>query len=340
LFRNHSLISLLVIAILISIWVSPLQSSAGIKNPLVHIGANTSGVSDEEKSLEEQQSTGVNVGSGEQDEGREEANTTGLTTGPGSAPSDLIPENQPAATNNTEETSKPKIFARQLSPDLLKDFQALTPPPPYKVRVTFESMKVHNDHEGLLSGDGEYDIVVYVQGKKVALTDLSGPGDGLWDVSSGETVTFEPSAQAMVEIVPPVPLSIFTVGSEVDGCDRTAFPENIQDQILRVLTLGGALKPIQNKLNDAINWVGCKLNPNDVLGVLDKVYEPTGYGAGTHQETSDSGDFTLSYTISVTAPPTSPAPAKGQTAIDPNVLEQLQKGQTLQTPDESLGNQS
>jgi hypothetical protein len=74
--------------------------------------------------------------------------------------------------------------------------------------------------------------------------------------------------------------------------------------------------------------------------VLDKVYEPTGYGAGTHQETSDSGDFTLSYTISVTAPPTSPAPPKGQTAIDPNVLEQLQKGQTLRTPDESLGNQS
>jgi hypothetical protein len=67
------------------------------------------------------------------------------------SPSDIISDNQ--TSNQTEETSKPRMFDRQLSPDILKDFQIL-PPPAYKVKVVFDWMKVHDSHEGFLSGKG------------------------------------------------------------------------------------------------------------------------------------------------------------------------------------------
>jgi len=94
-----------------------------------------------------------------------------------------------------------------------------------------------------------------------------------------------------------------TVGSEFDGCGRTAFPEDIQDTIVKILTFGGALRNVQSYINEGINWVGCKLNPNDVLGVINKAYDPTADGAGSPSEKSDKGDFTLRYTITVTPPP-------------------------------------
>jgi hypothetical protein len=250
------------------------SSYAGSENDVIQTESNDSETSDEQQQREEQGTS---------------ADIPNATSSP--VPSDFIADNQTTSSNKTEETSKPRMFNRQLTPDVLEDFQILKPPT-YKVTVVFDWMKVHDSHEGLLSGKGEYDIVAYVQGKKVALTDLSGPGQGLWDVGRGETVTFNPSAEVVVDILPQFPLSIFTVGSEVDGCDRTAFPELIQEVVLKVLTVGGSLKPIQDELNDAINWVGCKLNPNDVLGVINKVYKAPIYGAGIHYETSDKRDLT------------------------------------------------
>jgi hypothetical protein len=70
----------------------------------------------------------------------------------------------------------------------------------YTVKVTFDSMTVHNNHEGLLSGDGEFDIVAYVHANRVRLTDPSGPGSGLWDVSEGETVSFDPGTEITVNL--------------------------------------------------------------------------------------------------------------------------------------------
>jgi hypothetical protein len=256
------------------------------------------------------------------------------------SPSDIMPGNQ--TSNQTEETTKPRMFERQLSPDVLKDFSILTPSPPYKIKATFDSMTVHNDHEGALSGDGEYDIAAYVQGIKVGLTDASGPGDGLWDVSSGETVTFDPGTEVIVDIPPTVPLSIFTVGSEVDGCDRTAFPENVQSTIVDIIQnspVGGIIAAVdairgvdevQKHINGAINWIGCKLNPNDVLGTINQAYEPTSYGAGSHTEKSNNGDFTLRYTISVTTPP---APQNQQPDLGTKFESQLNKNLSILEPD-------
>jgi hypothetical protein len=254
------------------------------------------------------------------------------------SPSDIISDNQ--TSNQTEETSKPRMFERQLSPDVLKDLQTLTPPL-YKVKVVFDSMTVHNDHEGALSGDGEYDIAAYVQGIKVGLTDASGPGDGLWDVSSGESVTFDPGTEVAVDIPATLPLSIFTVGSEVDGCGRTVFPREIQETLNDLLSvpyylLLGSFRDVHNDINKAINWVGCKLNPNDILGLVNVLYEPTEYGAGAHAEKSDKGDFTLKYTISVSNPPPTAEPENGNSR--PKVLGGLDNNDlAVQSPNSSTG---
>jgi hypothetical protein len=253
-----------------------------------------------------------------------------------------------------EEASKPSLstkhpFNAQILSRILGEFKAPTQklvplqpvlPSNYKIKVTFDSVTVHNDHEGLYSGDGEYDLAVYVQGKKISLTDAGGSGGGLWDVGSGETVTFPAGTEKTVEVPSNLPLSILTVGSEVDGCDRTAFPEDVQSEIVRVLTLYG-LRNIADDINDGINWIGCKLNPNDVLGVINKLYPPTSYGEGSHSEKSDAGDFTLRYTISVTpptAPPTTTSSPSGQILGNLGQQKQLQLEQTPSSNQSSPSN--
>ena len=173
--------------------------------------------------------------------------------------------------------------------------------PTYRITVTFNSVTVHNSHEGFLSGTGEYDLGVYVQGKLISLTNAGGSGGGLWDVSSGETVTFPAGTKVTVDVPSNLPLSVFTVGFEIDGCDRTAFPSNIQSKVVAALKNYVPLgKYIQEPLNKLINYIGCKFNPNDPIGQINKVFNPISYGAGPHADRSSSGDYTLKYTISVT----------------------------------------
>jgi hypothetical protein len=113
-----------------------------------------------------------------------------------------------------------------------------------------------------------------------------------------------------------LPLSVFTVGSEVDGCDRTAFPDDLKAIIVSIFTSTNpgdwaqGVMNIHDYLEGKINWVECKLSPNDSLGTINKIYDPTGYGAGPHGEASDAGDFTLRYTISVTPPVLPPTSLK------------------------------
>jgi hypothetical protein len=214
----------------------------------------------------------------------------------------LLNPKLPASTSTGEEPSKP-LFSKKIVPNL----GIFTAAAPYKIKVTFTSVTVHNSHEGALSGDGEYDLNAYVHGKLVKLTDLSRStgAAGLWDVSSGETVNFPPGSEIVIDIDKSLPLTIFTVGSEVDGCDRTSFPADIQGKVVssiqKVASFVG-IDGIQDELNKGINWVGCKLNPNDGIGDIVKTYDPTAYGAGPHADVSDKKDFTLRYTISVQAP--------------------------------------
>jgi hypothetical protein len=205
---------------------------------------------------------------------------------------------------------------------------ALVPPPvsnpfnKYRVKVTFDSMTVHDKHEGIFSGDGEYDIAVYVQGTKIDLTDASGPGDGLWDISDEETVTFRPGTEITVDLSPPTPLVIFTVGSEVDPCGRTDFYKSTWKWLFGPAAHGPTMLDNVKRIQDDLNYHSqfgwhesgptCKhddglnypLNKNDIVGVITKIYDPPGYGAGVHSNVvSSTGDFTLRYTIVVTPPP-------------------------------------
>ena len=111
-----------------------------------------------------------------------------------------------------------------------------TPPPKieqYRVNVKFDQIRVHNDHEGALSGDGEYYLNVYIHGILVDLTKLSQWRDaGLTDVSSGETVQFRPGNFNTVNIDSTLPLTIVAAGTEDDGCAGPHFPANIQSVVL------------------------------------------------------------------------------------------------------------
>jgi hypothetical protein len=115
--------------------------------------------------------------------------------------------------------------------------QETTQPPPkieqYRANVKFDQITVHNDHEGALSGDGEYELFAYVHGLLVDLTKLSQWRDaGLTDVSSGETVKFRPGNFMAVNIDSTLPLTIVTAGTEHDGCKNSILPSNIQPVIL------------------------------------------------------------------------------------------------------------
>src|SRR4029078_10578653 len=200
------------------------------------------------------------------------------------AQENVINPKVPSGSAN-EEPTKPS-FSTKITPNI----GIFTPSSPYKVKVTFNSVTVHNSHEGLLSGDGEYDLNVYVHGKLAKLTDLSrsSGASGLLDVSSGETVNFPPGSEITVDIDKSQPLSLFTVGSEIDGCGRTAFPHDVQTELVKYLVpapdipLVCVLEGFRSIVNTGINYVGCKLNPNDNIGYIVKAYAPTSYGAGEH----------------------------------------------------------
>jgi hypothetical protein len=242
-------------------------------------------------------------------------------------PSDLSPGIQ---SSNLTEVEPESTFTIQekLSKGIIPNVEIITLPT-YKVTVVFDSITVHEDHEGAVSGDAEYDLTAYVQGLKVGLTDKSlsticvgcDPSPGLYDVSQGETIEFTPDARVTVEIPNTMPLSIFTVGDEVDHSCRSKHLDNIQDKLNAILqkpqdTWFDSVKVVQhneniNSCTSGFNKAALK-NPNDILGTITKFYfppgssyEPIGYGAGAHTNVvSDTGDFTLRYTIAVTPPST------------------------------------
>jgi hypothetical protein len=170
--------------------------------------------------------------------------------------------------------------------------------------VTFNSITVHNNHEGAFSGDGEYALAAYVQGKQVDLTAASAPGAGLMDVSNGETLTFKQGNVAITEIPNNIPLSIFTVGHELDACPNSfKFPQNIQEKLPIFFDPGldwsSAISKFQHYLNYDL-WVCHSQTGNDdeILGTIKEFYDPPSYGVGAHEVKSSNGDFTLRYTIS------------------------------------------
>ena len=201
--------------------------------------------------------------------------------------------------------------------------------PRYKVNVKFDQITVHNDHEGALSGDGEYLLSAYVHGNRVDLTKLSQWKDsGLGDVSSGETVKFSPGNVFSVDLDSLTPLTIFTVGSEDDGCKKGILPATVRNLIESKVaneTRGNASKAagaaiggyyggpqgaeigkeMGPKIREYSAWLGnklestvaCKINADDKIGEIVETYDSPNFGVGPHTVKSNAGDFTLTYSI-------------------------------------------
>jgi hypothetical protein len=196
-------------------------------------------------------------------------------------PSDLSHGNQ--SSNLTELKPDARLATQdKLSRGIIPNVKIITPLI-YKVTVVFDSITVNEDHEGALSGDAEYDLTAYVQGLKVGLTDKSpstvcvgcDPSPGLYDVSEGETIEFTPDARVTVEIPNTLPLSIFTVGEEVDRCGRGNHRDNEYDQLITILqkpqdTWFDSIKGIQQQINThgcGQYLSGYVVNDNEVLGL-------------------------------------------------------------------------
>ncbi len=194
-----------------------------------------------------------------------------------------------------------------------------------RIKVTFDSITINYPHEpGFISttSDAEFDLSVYVQGKRLDLTDSSvncywAGGDfppcGLGDSDWKETIRFNQPGQdlpAIITVDMPrnTPLSIFTVGQEVDECGRipsSSFPNKfsqVEESIVKNPIADerySAVKAIQQKAN-SYDCDSTFENDNEILGTINEFYDPPTYGIGQHEVESSSGDFTLRYTIGVT----------------------------------------
>lgn len=173
--------------------------------------------------------------------------------------------------------------------------------------ITLYDIQIRNTHEGAFSGDGEYDLNIYAHGKLFSLTDLSrkAGGYGLRDVSKDETVKFPPGSEIVVEVPKDIRFSIFTVGSEDDGCGKTNYTPDIQNKILSVF------KPI-TKYNDVSGTISdsvalriiqteldrpkeCTVNSNDDIDDIVKVFNRDDPGGFHGNFALSSSDFQLRF---------------------------------------------
>ena len=220
-------------------------------------------------------------------------------------------------------TLQQQVYAKGITPG---NSTITFPPPTYKVKVKFDSIKVQETHDpGIFTsqGDGEYDLYAFVQGVPIGLTDRSyegisgGSGNplpcGLGDVSHGETVYFNPLAEVTVDIPETLPLSIFTAGVEVDNCGRISLTRSgIPPPVQIVGILNQPEQTWVQSLQKYVRYVSnpvsnptftCGVNVNDRLGSIMNFYKPPDYGAGAHEEFANNVDYILRYTITVMPPP-------------------------------------
>jgi hypothetical protein len=202
--------------------------------------------------------------------------------------------------------------------------------PEYEVKVTFDSITIHNDHEGAASGDGEFDLSAFVQGKRVDLTGGTGYActrsvynpqmhtwtqqpswcERLWDAQEGKTYQFNPGTEVTVLVPENVPLSFLIGGGEDDGEGRYWYPARekyfkeladlLQDPV--VLLDKDKVDNIKATISGNLQVHSfCSfptLNCNDNIGDIQVYYEAPDYGKGSHEEKANLNDYTLRYTIS------------------------------------------
>jgi hypothetical protein len=247
--------------------------------------------------------------------------------------SDVFPTNQTLVQTLNQSVPSDKISPADIGP------------PAYRVKTTFYNIKVHNDHDGLSRGDGEWDLAAFVQGIKVPLTEKSCrtnyitnagsvPPCGLGDIEGGTSALFadlgkplDAGTSVTVDLPRTVPLSIFVTGIEEDDCGRAKFPDDKEQLKLMQLMRDERLNwidPVRNfidnvraidshytvtPLSDPVCGYSDIIAGFDKLGSIIRFYEPIDYGKsdGCMQDKSDSGDYTICYRTTVTALQSCPA---------------------------------
>lgn len=152
--------------------------------------------------------------------------------------------------------------------------------PGYRLlRVSFDSIKVNNDHDGTFSGSGEWRLWVRAGSQWLEITGLS-------DVDGGDTVAINNS----IDLIVPDDgaFGIQTSGWE-DDCDWS-FRSKDSDINLRKVSIGD---------------LNCEINGYDNIGILERGYNASNsFGIGSHNEASarngdadTQGDFNLRYRV-------------------------------------------
>lgn len=114
-----------------------------------------------------------------------------------------------------------------------------TLPPAFKIKIIFDAIKPNPANIVALPVEREYrnfcedwDMGVYVQGKLVRLNDINQPlkicGDRVVQLKNAE-VTVEIPGESVESAKDYLPLSIFTVGSELNNCDPTPLPSDLPE---------------------------------------------------------------------------------------------------------------
>lgn len=146
------------------------------------------------------------------------------------------------------------------------------------LRVTLDSIKINNDHDGTLSGSGEWRFWVRIGGTWLEIVGLS-------DVNGGDTVKINKS----VELIVPDggKFALQTSGWE-DDCD-SSFRSKDSDINLRDVSIGD---------------LECEINGNDDIGILEREYAANNVRLGMYDESSirngdadTNKDFNLRYHI-------------------------------------------
>lgn len=285
------------------------------------------------------------VGLGDQPTIKEEGEQTEQDA-PGNETDEDEQTNEPTTQEENQTATKGPVQKKfdpgQITPDVTGP--TVVTPMFYNMKIIFNSIEVREDHDPWTSGCGEYDLGVYVQGKLIHLSDVSGTPQHptrLWKVCAapyvGDTkqVYFKPGTEISVDIpVDPEshrdaqPLSIFTVGVEVDNCGKVTWPKELQN-VQEILTEKGTTRPyyagamakiadIQSQMSQA-GRVGDEVcgdvNKNDVIDGMNILLSSPSYGKRVSPDTTGNppskdhvtcasatppgtpSDFCLSYTI-------------------------------------------
>ena len=170
----------------------------------------------------------------------------------------------------------------------------------YDVNVKLNSITVYNNHEGFGRGTGEIHLIAFVHGYAYDLTGATSFGvcgygfpsggpplhcGGLWDASEDITLPFRSGSSMSVRLPNGVPLTIFTLGEEVDGCS-SGLHKYLPD--LRKFGSGWYLTAFTDQQYD---WQNAKrdiaefqkqigkpatcsgADDNDALGTINEVYQ-------------------------------------------------------------------